>query len=451
MTRADGAEGPRDESIGLARSSALILGSTLVGNAGYFLSVLLLARLLGASGRGSMAFVVVSALFLGRVAALGLGEATTVFVAQRETVRRELLTNAIVFTALSGLVVAVAFVATMALAHGLRPNGVDNAELIALGAGIVATSIAEGTGGFLRGLGRFRTLAIVGGVAPWIYLLLLVGFELGRPDLTVTVAAIAWAVHTWVEVIWGVVASSRATGFGRVVGSLARGAIGFGARAWFGTLAGFLNARADQLLMAFIASEVALGVYAVAVNASETLLYLPASVGLALLPRISAIAAPERVQTTLLVFRRLLLVTSAAGVVAAVVGPPLIPRLFGDHFHDSVTPFLLLIPGALGYTGLTVFTNALAATAAPGRSSLASLVTLVTGVTLDLLLIPPFGASGAAFAATAAFVTGGATAIVLFRLREPFPLGEMLPRPGDVRALVRLARDATGRFARRPA
>jgi Na+-driven multidrug efflux pump len=98
-----------------------------------------------------------------------------------------------------------------------------------------------------------------------------------------------------------------------------------------------------------------------------------------------------------------------------------------------------------------VFTNALAATAAPGRSSLASLVTLVTGVTLDLLLIPPFGASGAAFAATAAFVTGGATAIVLFRLREPFPLGEMLPRPGDVRALVRLARDATGRFARRPA
>jgi O-antigen/teichoic acid export membrane protein len=441
-------EGARDESAGLARSSALILGSTLVGNAGYFLSVLLLARLLGASGRGSMAFVVVSALFLGRVAALGLGEATTVFVAQRETVRRELLTNAVVFTALSGLLVAVVFVGVMAVAHGPRPNGVGNAELAALGAGIVATSIAEGTGGFLRGLGRFSTLALVGGLAPWLYFLLLVFFEVG-PGLTVTTAAIAWATHTWVEVVWGIVASGRAAGFGRAVGSLARAAIGFGARAWFGTLAGFLNARADQLLMAFITTEVALGVYAVAVNASETLLYLPASVGLALLPRISAIAAPARVQTTLSVFRRLLVVTFVAGAIAAVLGPPLIPRLFGDHFHDSVTPFLLLIPGALGYTALTVFTNALAATSAPGRGSLASFITLVSGVVLDLLLIPRFGASGAAFAATSAFLVGGAAAVVLFRLREPFPAGEMLPRPADARALVGLARDAARRSLRR--
>ena len=42
-----------------------------------------------------------------------------------------------------------------------------------------------------------------------------------------------------------------------------------------GSLSRFLNFRVDQILMGFLASEAALGIYAVAVNASEVLLYLP--------------------------------------------------------------------------------------------------------------------------------------------------------------------------------
>ena len=44
----------------------------------------------------------------------------------------------------------------------------------------------------------------------------------------------------------------------------------FGLRAWVGTLSRFLNFRVDQILMGFLASEAALGIYAVAVNASQS-------------------------------------------------------------------------------------------------------------------------------------------------------------------------------------
>jgi O-antigen/teichoic acid export membrane protein len=193
------------------------------------------------------------------------------------------------------------------------------------------------------------------------------------------------------------------------------------------------------MLMAFIAGEAALGFYAVAVNASETLLYLSGATGLALLPRLAAVPRAEGVETTLRVFRQLLLLTAAAAIVAALLGPPLLPRVFGGEFEASVNAFLLLLPGGLGYAALTVFTNALAASSAPGRSSAASFLTLALGLGLDVLLIPPYGAAGAAAAASAAFLVGGATAALLYHRRERFAPRELVPRSHDLRALGGLA------------
>ena len=438
-------EARQPESGGFARNSALMLASTVVGNAGYFVGVLLLARVLGASGRGSIAFVIVTALVVGRVASFGIAEATTVFSAQRPRLRRELYTNALLFTTATGIGAAALIIAVLAEADATRPAGVDTTELAALGFGIVATAVSEANAGLLRGLGRFSTLALLTASVPWVYSAFLVVLLVG-PGLTVPRAAAAWAAHAWVDALVGLVASARAAGLTRPVRSLAAEAIRFGARAWLGTLSGFLNARADQILMAFIATEAALGIYAVAVNVSETLLYLPAAAGLALLPRIASIGQAGRVHMTLLVFRRLILVTFAAAVVAAALGPVLLPLLFGEEFRASIVPFLLLVPGSLGYTALTVFTNALVASSAPGRSSFVLFVTLAVGVALDVVFIPAFGASGAAFAATAAFTVGGVLSAAMFHRREPFSPGLLLPRRGDAGALVRLTREAAGRL-----
>jgi O-antigen/teichoic acid export membrane protein len=87
-----------------------------------------------------------------------------------------------------------------------------------------------------------------------------------------------------------------------------------------------------------------------------------------------------------------------------------------------------------------IFTNALVASSAPGLSSLGPLAALVVGLALDFVLIPPFGASGAAVAASSAFLVGGITALLAYRTRERFRWREVaLPRRGDLdilRALV---------------
>jgi O-antigen/teichoic acid export membrane protein len=140
-------------------------------------------------------------------------------------------------------------------------------------------------------------------------------------------------------------------------------------------------------------------------------------------------------------------VTLSGVAVAAVVGPPLLVLVFGAPFDASIGPFLWLLPGTIGYVALGIFSSALVASSSPGLSSFGPLVSLGVGVVLDVLLIPPLGAEGAAMAASAALLAGGATALILYRRRASFSVDALIrPRPGDLDVLKALA----GLLPRRP-
>jgi O-antigen/teichoic acid export membrane protein len=263
--------------------------------------------------------------------------------------------------------------------------------------------------------------------------------------LTAARAAFAWgAVHA-VRGLLLFSASVRDVGI-RLPGlALLRDCLRFGLRAWIGTVADDLNFRVDQIIVALLASETALGVYAVSVNAFEVLLYLPGAAATALFPLVAGSPPAARAGRTLRVFRSVAVVTAGSLVAASLLGPVLVPVAFGAAFDASVVPFLLLLPGAMGALLLAIFTNALVASSAPGLSSLGPVASLVVGLALDFALIPSFGASGAAAAASAAFFAGGVTALLAYRTREPFRWRDLvLPRQGDLEILrallVRLPR-----------
>jgi len=308
--------------------------------------------------------------------------------------------------------------------------------------GTVAATVAEAAFALLLGCSRFRAFGVTGAAAPWVYAAVLAVFwQAGT--LTVAAAALIWAITNLVTGVASAAVALRVTGIARPDWPLLDRSIRYGLRAWTGSLARFLNFRSDQLLVSFLAGEAVLGVYAVAVNASEVLLYLPAAIFTTLIPLAAESAAPERLQTTLQAFRLLAITTFASIAVAALAAPPLLPLVFGEAYDGSVEPFLLLLPGAIGFAMLGIFSSALLAAAAPGRSSLGTIVALVVGLVLDLALIPPYGASGAALAASVAFLLGGVVAMIALRRIEPFGLGELWPRVSDVRAFGRFVRGRT--------
>lgn len=424
----------------VAGGSALLFWSKVVGNAGFFAAVLMLARALGPTGRGTIAFITVTALVAARFAGLGIGEATAVFAARRPEARGALLANVVAFM-LAGAALAAAAACGALIALGdSRPAGVGPAELAVLACATLVSALGESGYFFLLGCHRLRQVALITATASWIYPLLLVVLW-STVGLTVLRAALAWTVAESIRALAYLGRSLRGLGPVRVRTGLLFEALRFGSRAWVGSLARFLNFRTDQILMGFLASEAALGVYAVAVNASEALLYLPAATATALLPVAARTEAGLRAEQALRAFRSAVVVTAVAGLVAALLGPVLLPLVFGSEFDASVAPFLWLLPGALGFAAIAVFSNALVAGSSPGLSSAGPLVALVVGIGLDLILIPRFGASGAAAAASAAFLAGGSAALIAFRRRSPFAWSLLLqPRRSDLNVFRALAR-----------
>ncbi len=411
--------------------------------------MLLLARALGPTDRGTVAFVTTTALVASQLANLGVNSATSVFAARSPSLRPALLANITLVTLVGATIVGLCVVALMVFVPGLRPHGIGAGALALLTLGTTASAGATAGYAFLQGCGRFRPYSYVQASLPWGY-----AAALAVVDLTAGLTIVrALAIWTALEAVGGVAllsAGASETGWTRPDMGVLRDSVRFGARAWIGSLSHLLNARTDQIITGIISTEAVLGIYAVAVNASEVLYYLPSAVVTALLPAVAAAEPATRLERTLRVYRAILLLTLALIVVAAALGPLLLPLAFGDAYRPAVVPFLLLLPSAIGFATMSVFTGSSLASLAPGRSSLGPLAALVCQTTLDLVLIPRAGASGASIAASVALLVGGAVAVILYRSRFPFAWALLRPRSGDLNTIRSLARRLLRRTAVAP-
>lgn len=429
-----------------ARGPATLFWAQLLGNAGLLVALVVISRGLGPGGRGTIAFIAVTAILSARVTRLGVSDAAIVFAAQRPHLRPTLLTNLVLSVTVAAVVAAAAVSAVLLAAPSWRPSGIGDAELVILALGILASALVDAGYSFLLGCSRFGLHAVITVTTAWLYALV-VAAVWATVGLTVARAALIWVAVQGVKALVLLWASARTSGIGRPDRALLRESIGFGIRAWVGSLSDALNDRVDQILLAFIATEATLGVYAVAVNAWEILLYLPGAAATAVLPSVARADRSLRVEQVLKAFRSVALVSLAGLAVAAVAGPPLLVLVFGTPFEASIGPFLWLLPGTVGYVALGIFSSALVGSSSPGLSSFGPLVALVLGIVLDLVLIPSFGAEGAAVASSAALLAGGATALALYRTRAAFALGALVrPRPGDLDVLKALG----GFLSRRP-
>jgi O-antigen/teichoic acid export membrane protein len=415
----------------VAEGSALLSAARVSGNAGFFVAVLVLTRVLSEPHRGQFAFVTTAAQILALVASIGVTQATVVLVARHSESRGPLLSNVLLFNGVSALITSAVFAGALVLTDQAGAHGLAGWGLVLLGIGTVASALANAGNAFLSGCRRWRSQALASAATPWLYALLLVVASTQTP-LTVDLSFALWDVYyiVWAAIL--VAAAVRLQPLGRPSGTLLRGSLGFGVRAWAGSVTQLLNYRADQLLMGFITTQAALAVYVVAVNASEILLILPGAAATALLPVLARSRGESRTERTLRLFRIMMVTTLIAMAISAAVGPTLIPAVFGARYQSSVTPFLWLVAGTLGFVASSVFAQALFAISAPGLTSIAQIASLVVDIGLDLVLIPRLGPTGAAIGATAAFYTGGMVTLTGYRRRAPFSYRLLVPERGDL-------------------
>jgi len=432
--------------LSLAKAALGSISSTLIGNILLLLTGVLTARLLGPEGKGLYVFAFLIPQLAVNVLSLGVGSAGAYFIARGEQGAGPALGTALAIVLPLGL--ASSFALEVVVRGGAWRS--PGAPYVALaGWSIVPTMSYALVRHTLLGLQRYERFNILNVLDKLVLLLCLVaGVLAGRTDALALCRL-------------NVAASFAAAGLGflllprdvlahlSITPTFAGRVLSYGLRGHVGWLAELLNYRLDMLFVSALAGATELGLYSAAVSLAETLWLVPSCVSVIMMPRLAG-SRSDPTSTTATVCRLVVPLTATGAVVAGVLGGFLLRLLYGAAFAPARLPFNLLLPGVAAYALVRILSADFGARGRPGVASVVSWISLAVTVALDLTLIGRHGASGAAFASTAAYLTSTVVAVAVYHRLTALPVGRLLvPRQPDralaIEACRRLWRDSVGR------
>ena len=369
-------------------------------------NVIVMARALGASGRGEVAFLTAIAFLGSNLWTFGVQEANVNLAGAEPATRPALATNSLILAGLlggAGALIIAAFIWIVPAAGAGIGWGLIWLILASIPMLVLNTYLRfliQGDYGF--GITNFAWFlpAVINVTVTVLFALL--------GELSVTIAVLTWVGGQTIAtliMIWHV--QRRSVGFGRPSAGLARRTLAFGAKSHIGRIMLLANYRLDQWILGAVAGTKQLGQYSVAVAWAEALFLLPTALAAVQRPAIVRAARREAVALTARVFRISLLITAALGLGLVIFAPVLCVTIFGEEFRDSVADLRVLAGGAFGVFALKQLGNALTGRDHPIAASLSIGSAFVFTVVLDILLIPAHGDLGAAIASSVAYTLGG--------------------------------------------
>jgi O-antigen/teichoic acid export membrane protein len=214
--------------------------------------------------------------------------------------------------------------------------------------------------------------------------------------------------------------------------------IGYGIKSHIAILAGTLIFRADLLVVNHFRNASEAGVYSLASQMATLLMMLPSVIATLLFPRVTA-EQDKTGNTTCVVARHTALVMLFC-CLAAVPLSLLLPVVYGSVFSDATTQLLILLPGVF-FIGLqSVLVQHFNAMGLPKTVPVFWVVTLVINLIMVFLMVPRYGARGAAWASTISYSLISFLMIGYFLVETRRSVSELfLLRPVEIRSLLGLA------------
>lgn len=403
-----------------------------------FASGVLVARALGADGRGAYALFVITAVLAQMLLGLGLGNAAIYYLNRGEMTLRDVL-GALHVVTLAALAVAAAFAAVAApiVSDGVFGEGVTPWLFVAAVPALIYASVLRLV---LQALNRFADMGIATLTQPLVMLTLVAtAYAAGDPSASLIVGF--WVASHLASAAFSLLRLGlRNVEPARLVGSAwghARRLAGFGVQGEAGNVLQLLNYRFDQYVIRGFVGLAGVGIYAVGVSMTEAVWLIANAVAIVLLPRLTAAEDDEVRWMTPLACRNTMLVAGAGAIALGVVAPWLLPAFFGGEFERSVQALWWLLPGTVALTGSKVLTSYIFSQGRPLFNTLITASSLVVTLAALFVLVPLFGVNGAAAASSLAYVAHLLAALFVYRrMSGQSALGAVLPRPADARLYV---------------
>lgn len=379
-------------------------------------SGILVARLLGTTGRGELAAIQLWPTFLATVAMFGLPEALGYYSASDAVNRGRYLSTATLMAVFSSLIFmvggyfAIPILLQVQSADTIRASQAYLLLLPLMALGGIPPHAMRGSGqlGIWNLLRLFPTLG-------WLAVIGIAALAHHAHPTVITggyLAALAVLCLPANLIVYRQVA--RPYTLDRSLGAkLAR----YGFPSMLSSVPQLFNLRLDQMIMASLMSSHLLGLYVVAVAWSSGITPLMTSLGFVLFPRIASQSdAAAGVEVLAQASRLCVILGGILCLIGIPITPMVFPLLFGRQYVEAIPSATILIVGAaiLGFNYL--LQEGLRGLGYPSAVLWAELGGLgVTAIAL-VLLLQPLGIVGAAFASLLGYAS--ITMLLLALLRK---------------------------------
>lgn len=403
----------------MVRNGAIAYGFTSGNIIVNLFGGLMIARLLGADGRGELTALLTMPQMLGWIFALGCTQAVAFHQARHPELGGHLLSTWLLI--LAPLALLAVLVGTLLLPLILRAQ---TEEVLRLARPMVLLvfywllyQLAEG---FLLGDHDFLfaygvLFANYAAVATAFIVLWLLGRFTVETALVATVAAgLVMLAACTIRIL------SRHP-LKKPSGDLARATAWYGARAHLTSLSGLMNSRLDLLVLPAFVAATQVGLYAVATSVSWLIVSFSGALSRIVLP----VAARKGARGREDVIRSVYITLAVALVTAlglALIAETAVRAVYGASFQGSVLPLRLLLPGCAFYATAPVLWAGMQAAGRPFTAAFSQLLGLIVTVVGLLLFLPRYGIVAASIVSTVSYSIVFVAALISYRLMTGPPL-----------------------------
>lgn len=188
-----------------------------------------------------------------------------------------------------------------------------------------------------------------------------------------------------------------------------------------------INYRIDILILERFVSAAEIGIYSVGVGLSELIWQLPTAIGTVLFASstnstsdIDAAKKAAKLLRVSLVF----LVTGS--ILFALTSKWIVPFIYGNEFQSASEVINLLLPGIILVVIIQILHASLSGRGYPLVGIRIFILAIIVNIVLNVLLIPIYGINGAAISSTISYAIGGFGYAYVFAKRTQLPLKDVL-------------------------
>jgi O-antigen/teichoic acid export membrane protein len=391
----------------IATNFAIVQSRTFVMVFVGLLTSVVLARALGAEGRGQLAVIMLLPVMLSIFLNLGVSSANVFYISSKRVSSTVALRTSIFLTLfLSLLGVSISVPLLLFKSDTLFPGA--PLWILLFGMALFPIQLLDGFFvSIINGQQRFKEYAAISLLSPFLYLAALSVFVwmldsgvIGAVASQLVVSLVSMTVlFFFFRKFFGQRCSK-----GEIV-HYSKRCFNYGGRAHLSNIMAFVNYRADLFILNLFLSSANLGIYAISVALAESLWLLSKGISTVLLPKLSELhnAEGKRKMLTPFIARWVFLLTFVAAVVAAIIIPYAINLFYGAEFMPGVQTFRILLIGIVLGSFSRVLANDIAARDLPQYNFYASIAVVSVNVTMNFILIPKWGIIGAATATSFAY------------------------------------------------